>query len=264
MVDQDLSTSAPRNEGTKPERSKLMIAAAVICAVSVACMAFLVLTGVAPLTSGESFTFHAGEFTGMLLPIFAFASLVAALAAGIGRMIRGKSVSLATALWWGFLAAVGYTAFLSIGVHAQREMEKVQYQPLGCAFEVTFPRAPEIKLISVGELKFEQANVYTNDAVLRAECVPLGEPEAASKVSVRQWMENHAAQQGLAVEHIRVDQLSTGIFGYLVGKKIVSGNRAKYELRVQAGRDSLLVLMAGSLASAFPPAEAKPFFSSVK
>ena len=50
----------------------------------------------------------------------------------------------------------------------------------------------------------------------------------------------------------------------LEGDTMLSGNKVKYDVRVQLGSKGLLVLSAAGLASAFPPEEAEAFFSSVK
>ncbi len=244
--------------------------AGMLAAISAVCVVFLALTtralegpftGTAPGYE-NSWGAYLGHSTGVGLFIFIGASIGAAVSAWLSRG-ASRNPYFGPVTTGGFVAVL-ITAAMWLGSRAEREANMVQYQPPGCEFKVTFPRAPEITPNPVGDRMFEQANVYTKDAVLRAECVPLAAPEAASKAVLRQWLENFAAQQGLTVEHIRVDQLSTGLFGYLVGEKMVSGNKAKYDVRVQSGRKSLLMLMAGSLARAFPPAEAEAFFSSVK
>ncbi len=146
--------------------------------------------------------------------------------------------------------------------HSTPRATTVTYSPRGCEFRVTFPAQPEILPMSGGT--YEQANVYTNRALLRAECIsPTKVSSMEPRDLMRSYLKAFAMTQGLTDTEIKIENSTLGLMGKLAGRKKLARMSAKYDYRMVAGTTSTMSIATGYEANSPPPPESVAFLSSL-
>jgi len=139
-------------------------------------------------------------------------------------------------------------------------VEPAEYTSAGCDFAVTFPAAPRPADVTYGAA---DAAIYTGGTarMLYAACLPLADPSEVEAARVLAAVANAETLQGVSAMAV-----STGAGpGYaLIGRAEHDGRSFTQQYVLTPGPGSSLLAGVAVETAAWPPAEAEPFFRSVR
>lgn len=126
----------------------------------------------------------------------------------------------------------------------------------GCEFAISFPSTPNFYELNSTGITYQQAELVTGTAVLRAECLPF----KMTREDVKNGHLLQAERDGFQNwTHKQIDKITQELRGY----KSVSGRYATFILRSYIGDNSVLLIFMAAPSDNYPNEDTGAFIDSV-
>ena len=239
--------------------SKRMYAILSVVAVSAGVVVSLATTGPDEALLGR----RLGEMIGRILAIFVIASLLPTIWLLIRREHKKDArwptlLGIAVAILFGFLSMEG--AFLE----QKLKTNLTVFSPLGCSHQVTFPGTPELKNLTAQGATFIQANLYTSDSFIRAECIPNTDKKPKTNAEIINKVDFYIKQNGLTKTETSIEVRPDGIYAFVRGHKLISDRWSTFKIIVVTNNQSVMSIVAGGVSEKYPTKIVSEFLETLK